>query len=211
MACTASPRDHQVGLGKPVPGARRLEFVVGGDLEGQVEALVEFVLPLLGQAPGAHDETARQVAARDELFHEQSGHDCLAGAGVVGQQKAQRLARQHRFVDRGDLVREGLDERCVNGQQRVEEMGQSNAVRLRDQTEQSAVAVEAPRPAVLDDRETWFVFAIEQDAGTGALGCLVIQRDDIGAIPLDAHDRREAVAYDAADGSVGQKVFEANH
>ena len=47
----------------PVRG--RLELVVGEDLEVQVEAAAQLVLPLLGQAAGADDEAALQVAAHD--------------------------------------------------------------------------------------------------------------------------------------------------
>ena len=51
------PGDDEVGLQEPVAGARGFELVVGEDLEGQVEAAVELVLPLLGQAAG---QTTRQ-------------------------------------------------------------------------------------------------------------------------------------------------------
>ncbi len=112
-----------------------------------MEAPVELVLPLLGQAAGADDEAALQVAAGDELLDEEPGHDGLAGAGVVGEQEAQRLARQHRLVDGGDLVRQRLDDGGVDRQHRVEEVGEANAVGLGDQAEEGAVAVEAPGPA----------------------------------------------------------------
>ena len=93
------------------------------------------------------------------------GHDRLAGARVVGQQEAQRLARQHRLVDGRDLVRQRLDERGVDGQHRIEEVRQADAVRLGDQPEQRAVAVEAPGPALLDDLEPGLVVAVEQLVG----------------------------------------------
>ena len=81
-------RDHQIGLQEPVAGTRRGRLVVGEDLEVQVEALVQLILPLLGQASGTHHQTALQVAAGDQFLHQQSGHDRLAGAGIVGQQEA---------------------------------------------------------------------------------------------------------------------------
>ena len=55
------------------------------------------------------DEAALERAADEELADEQPGHDRLAGARVVGEQEAQRLAREHLLVDRGDLVRQRLD------------------------------------------------------------------------------------------------------
>jgi hypothetical protein len=51
-------RDDEVVLEEPVAGARGLELVVGQDLEGEVEAAVELVLSLLGEAPGADHQAA---------------------------------------------------------------------------------------------------------------------------------------------------------
>ena len=155
-------------LQEPVAGARGFELVVGEDLERQVEAAVELVLPLLGEAARADDQAALQVAAGDQLLDEQAGHDRLAGAGVVGEQEAQRLARQHRLVDRRDLVRQRLDERGVDRQHRVEEVREADALRLGDEAEERAVAVEAPGPALLDDLEARLVVAVEQLVGDPA-------------------------------------------
>ncbi len=154
-------RDGEVVLEEPVAGAGGLELVVGQDLERQMEAPVEFVLPLLDEAAGADDQAALEVAAGDQLLDEQARHDRLAGAGVVGEQEAQRLARQHRLVDGGDLVRQRLDQRGVDREHRIEQVGQADAVRLGDETEQRAVAVEAPRPARLDDLEARLVVPVE--------------------------------------------------
>ena len=112
--------------------------------------------------PGQTIEAALQVAAGDQLLDEQAGHDRLAGARVVGEQEAQRLARQHRLVDGRDLVRQRLDERGVDREHRVEEVREADAVRLGDEPEQRAVAVEAPRAALLDDLEARLVVAVEQ-------------------------------------------------
>ena len=49
----------------------------------------------------------------ERVTDQQPGHNGLAGAGFVGEQKAQRLTRQHGFVDGGDLVRQRLDQRGV--------------------------------------------------------------------------------------------------
>jgi len=77
--------DDEVVFEEVVAGAGGLEVVVGDDLEGEVEAAVELVLPLLGEAAWADDEAAFEVAAGDEFLDEQAGHDRLAGAGIVGQ------------------------------------------------------------------------------------------------------------------------------
>ena len=200
--------DDEVGLQEPVAGARGLQLVVGEDLEGQVEAPVQLVLPLLGQAAGADDQAALQVAAGDQLLDEQARHDGLAGTGVVGQQEAQRLARQHGLVDGGDLVRQRVDHGGVHRQHRVEQVRQADAVGLGDQTEERAVAVEAPGPALLHQLQTGLVVAVEQLVGDLAVRGLVGQLQGLGAEPLDADHRHQGIGDDAADGGVGLELFE---
>ena len=186
-------------LQEPVAGAGGFELVVGEDLEGQVEAAVELVLPLLGQAAGADDEAALQVAAGDQLLDEQAGHDGLAGAGVVGQQEAQRLARQHGLVDGGDLVRQRLDQRGVHGQHRIEQVRQADAVGLGDQAEQRARRRRSSRGGPAR--------RVRGGARRGGRGArwrpcrrgLVGQLEGLGAEPLDADDRDQAVGQDAFD------------
>ena len=183
-------------LEKPVARAGRFELVVGENVERQVEATVQLVLPLLDQAAGAHDQAPLQVAARDQLLDQQPGHDRLAGAGVVGQQEAQRLARQHRLVDRRDLVRQRLDHEvwtASTGSNRC-----ASRMRCASETRRNsaAVAVEAPRPALLDDLERASSCAIEQFVGDLAGGGLVRQFERLGAEPLHADDCDQRVGQD---------------
>ena len=98
----------------------------------------------------------------------------------------------------------------MDGQHRVEEVRQADALRLGDQPEEGAVAVEAPGPALLDDLEARLVVAVEQLVGDLAGGRLVGQLERLGAEPLHADDRDEAVRQDAADGGVGLEVFEGH-
>ena len=128
--------DDKVILEKPVAGAGGLELVVGEDLEGKVEAKVELVLPLLGEASRADHEAALEVAPRDELFNKEARHYGLPCPGVVGEEKAQRLAREHRLVDGRDLVWEGLDERGVDREHGVEKVREPDAVRFGDQSKE---------------------------------------------------------------------------
>ncbi len=101
--------------------------LAGQDLEPQLELEPELILPLVGQVARCADEAALHVAAGHQLLDEQAGHDGLAGAGVVGQQEAQRLAGQHLAVDTRDLVRQGLDQRRVDGEDGIEQVGQVDA------------------------------------------------------------------------------------
>ena len=201
-------RDDQIGLQEPVAGTRRGRLVVGEDLEVQVEALVQLILPLLGQAAGTHHQTALQVAAGDQFLHQQSGHDRLAGAGIVGQQEAQRLPRQHRLVHRGDLMRQRLHQRGVHRQRGVEQVREVDAQRLGHQPKQLPIAVEAPRPPLLDHLQARFVVAVEDLAAQLAAGSAVGELQRVGPEPARAHHRHQNIRQDAAYGGGGLQVFQ---
>ena len=54
----------------------------------------------------------------------------LPAPGSSARRKLQRLARQHRLVDGGDLVRQRLDEARADRDVRVEEVGEVDPLRL---------------------------------------------------------------------------------
>ena len=203
-------RDDQVRLYEPVAGACRLQLVVGEELEGEVEAVAELVLPLFRQCARTHHQATLQVAARDELLHEQARHDRLSGARIVGQEEAQGLSWQHLPVHRRDLVRQRLDPRRVDGQHGVEEVRQPNAEGLRDEPEEGAVSVEAPRPALLDDLQAGLVVPVEQLVGDFTFGGPVGQLQCFGPEPLDADDGGHAVRERPAHLGAGGEVFQAH-
>jgi hypothetical protein len=80
---------------------------------------------------GRDNQAALQVATDQQFLDEKTGHDRLAGAGVVRQQEAQRLTRQHLAVDSRYLVGERLDLGSADGEVGVEKMRQTDAVRFR--------------------------------------------------------------------------------
>ena len=169
---------------------------------------VQLVLPLLRETAGTDHQTALQIAAGDQLLDEQPRHDGLAGAQVVGQQEAKRLPRQHGFVHRGDLVRQWLHHRGVHGEHGVEEMRKADALGLGDQAEEGAVAVEAPRPADLDDLQLGLVVTVQKLVGDLAGGRFVGQLKRFGAEPLHPDNRRDPLGQYAAYRSVGLEIFE---
>ena len=87
--------NHKVGFEKPIAGARSFKLIVGKNLEGQMKAAIELVLPLFGKTAGTNNKAALQISASNQFFDQQPGHDCFAGARIIGEQKAKRLARQH--------------------------------------------------------------------------------------------------------------------
>ena len=200
--------DGEVVFEEPVAGAGGLQLVVRHDLERQVEPAAQLVLPLLGKAPGADDEAALQVAARDQLLDEEAGHDRLAGAGVVGEQEAQRLARQHRLVDRRDLVRQRIDQRGVHREHGIKQVREANALRFGHEPEHRAVAVEAPRTALFHRLEASFVVTEEHLFGHAPGRIAVRERQRVGAMPLHADDVDDGAGEDTADGRAGDQLFE---
>ncbi len=68
------------------------DVVALDDHELLVELLLQFALPLEGEVGGADDQNALDETAQLQFLDEQPGHDRLAGAGVVGQQEADRAS-----------------------------------------------------------------------------------------------------------------------
>src|SRR5262245_14985261 len=93
----------------------------------------------------------------------------------------------------------------------VEEMRESDAMRLGHEPESRAVAVEAPRPALLNDVETGFIVAVEQLVGYLAGWRLVGQLQRLGAEPLHVHHRDEGVRQHPTNGGIGLQILEPAH
>ncbi len=203
--------DGQWSLCEPVARAGGLEFVVRENVEGELEALIELVLPLFRQVAWADDEAAMQVAADQQFLDQQPGHDGFSGTGVVGQEEPKRLPRQHLAVDSRYLVRQRVDDRGVNRQQRIKEVGQIDSVRFRHQPEELAVAVEAPRTAGFDYFQGGFAIAIEQ-LYVGLAGRILIGKlNRCGPIPPDVDYSDQAVGQYALDGGAPLEILQFRH
>src|ERR1700674_2286736 len=116
-----------------------------------MKSAIEFVLPLLSKASGTHDQAPLKVSSCYQLFHEESGHDCLPCTRVVSQKEPQWLTWQHRVIDRRDLVRQRVNYRGMNSQHWIEQMRELNAVSFRHETKGRAVSVKAPWSPRLDN------------------------------------------------------------
>ena len=202
------PDDALRRLQEPVAGSGGVPLVARQDGEVETEPFGEFLLPLFDQTAGADDEASAGVAARQQFLDEQPGHDRLAGAGVVGEQETQRLARQHRLIDRGDLVRQRIHLRGLHREQRVEEVRERDPLGLGGQAEERAVAVETPGPLFLGEFEAVFVAPVEQAFIDGAPLVAEDQRDGVGAVALHADHGYRAGGDDAAHGRAGGQRFE---
>jgi len=62
-------------------------LVVSQNLEREVEAPIEFILPVLRGLPGQTTRQRWRSPRGDQFFHQKAGHNCLAGTRIVGEQK----------------------------------------------------------------------------------------------------------------------------
>ena len=62
------------------------------------------------------------------------------------------MAGQHRLIDGRDLVWQRIDKRGMYRENRIEEVGEADAVCLGHEPEHRSIAIEAPGPTLLDDR-----------------------------------------------------------
>ena len=94
-------------------------------------------------------------------YDQQARHDGLPCARVIREEEPQGLPRQHLLICRRDLVRQGFDQGGVHRQHRVKQVGQLDAVGLRDEPEQRPIRVETPRPTRFGDFQPGLIVAVE--------------------------------------------------
>ena len=105
-------------------------------------------------------------------------------------------------------MRHWLGGRRVNGDERIEQVGQADSLSLRNEPEQGAVSVDTPRSYWFDDLEARFDVTVQELIRNLTGRCLVGQLKGVRAEPLDRDERDEAVGEDAADGSVWLQACE---
>ena len=176
-----------------------------------MEAPEEFVLPLLREAARADDEAALEVAPSDEFLDQQARHDGLARTRVISKQETQRLAREHRLVNSGNLMGKRVNERGMNRQHRVEEMGEPDTVGLGDEAKEVAIAIKAPGTTNAHQIEGRLTLAIEQHRVGSAMCIFIGQLNGITAIPCDIDDRDHFIRQDAAKRCSSREVFQSHH
>ena len=96
-------------------------------------------------------------------------------------------------------------------QERIEEVGQADAMGLGDQAEERAVAVEAPRAACRQDFQRRLAVA-EQDFGADpARAVFIHDLQHVRAVPFDADKLDGGIGSDAFDERACREVFQRNH
>src|SRR5690349_9897371 len=114
-----------------------------------------------------------KIATCNHFLHEEASHNRLACPRIVCKQEAQWLTRQHRFINRSDLVWEWLNNRGVDSQDGVEKMSKPDALRLRDKAKQLAIAIRPPGPTNLNNFDPWLVVTVQELVRYLSFRCLV--------------------------------------
>ena len=195
--------DEVVEVLEGIAGRRGTFEFAGEHAELEAELLEEFVAPLLGQAAGGNDEDAAGIGAHDQLADVEPGHDGLSGARVVGEDEAERLAGQHRLVDRRDLMRQRVHVRGVDRHHGVEEEGEVDALGFDGELEGGPVAIEGPRAFGGGDGDRREVRFGEQAFPDGAVGKAVDERDDVLSHGQHRDHLDDAVGFDSGQGEAG--------
>src|SRR3989338_1949348 len=104
-----------------LPGVRaviRTKNIAANDLEVLAELILQLALPLEGKTSRRDDKRALDEAADLEFLDQEPRHNCLAGAGVVCQEKTNPWELEKMVVDSFELVR-----KCVYAGNRQGKVG----------------------------------------------------------------------------------------
>ena len=111
--------DHAVAV-RAVERILRPDVCAAHDAEIQSKEVQQLPPPVADQARGRNDQHALEPLSRHHLADVETGHDRLAGAGVVGEQETERILLQHPLVHRKALVQQRIDARGLDRKGRVE-------------------------------------------------------------------------------------------
>ncbi len=203
--------NHQVDVVKGVAATRLLNLLTGKQREGQAELLEHFILPLLNQTAGGDDQDALGVGPHQQFTDEQPGHDRFARAGVVCQHVAQGLARQHGFIDGGDLVRQRFDVGGMNRHHRIEQMRQIDPISFGSELEFLSGCIECPRATGFGQRQIGFVGTEEHALQQLAVRGLEIDGECVVADRFRSDDANNVPRLNTGDGRVFLDIFEFKH
>jgi hypothetical protein len=182
------PRYHQRHFGENVATSRRFKSIVSQNVKGQLEPLVELVLPLLDQIAWAHNKTPANVSTDHQLLDEKTGHNSLAGAGIVGEDETKWLPHKQLAIYGCDLMRKRFDKRGMNREMRIEQMGESDASCLGDKSKQARIPGERPARTRLNDFQHWLAISEDEFVPNPPGGIFVRKLNDVRPMPDDVNE-----------------------
>jgi hypothetical protein len=85
-------------------------------------------------------------------------------------------------------MRQCVEGRRLDGQERIEQMSEGDPLRLRDEPKEVTISVKGPCPARLFDHQAGFVAPVEQLLA-GSTGIVRVREGErVRAVPLDLDD-----------------------
>ena len=139
-----NPRDRRDDLIPFLPWVLpvvRPQHVSANDIELLAKLVRHFPLPLKRQAGRRDDQDSLDQTACFEFLQQQTGHDRLSRAGIVGQQEANARQLHEVPVDRLQLVRQWIDASDRQREERVVLVGQSQPMSFDTDPKESGIAV----------------------------------------------------------------------
>ena len=135
-------RDNLIPFLPRVLPVVRPKHVSTNDVELLTKLVRHFPLPLKGQAGRRDDQHSLHQSTRFEFLQQQPGHDCLASAGIIRQQKANARQLQEVAVDGLQLMRQRIDSRDRQREEWIVLVGQTQPMSFDAQTKQTGITVE---------------------------------------------------------------------
>ena len=203
--------DHQRHFQEDITGAGRFNAIISEELKRQLKTLPKFVLPLFSKIARADDKATLKVATDHQFFDVKPGHDGFSGPRVIRQEKAQGLAGQHLFVNRGDLVRKRINHRGVHGKVGVKEISQANALGLGNKPQELPVGLKTPGLSLGNQLKPFFIASEEELVSNPTGGVFVGEFNGIGSIPLHIDYCDVLSRKDTPDGGSLLKILKLGH
>jgi hypothetical protein len=108
-------------------------------------------------------------------------------------------------------VWQGLDQRGVDGQERIEKVRETYAVRLGHEAEETAIPVKAPRAASGEEFQDWFSVAEENFCANATSRIFVHDLDDVRTVPFGTYKFGDSVGQNTFDEATRREFFEFSH
>jgi hypothetical protein len=99
----------------------------------------------------------------------------------------------------------------MDRQERIEKVGEANAVGFGHKAEKAAITVETPRAAGGDGFKGRLLLAKKEFGANAASGVLIHDLEDVRAVPLDTDQLSDSFGQNALHKAAWGKFFESSH
>lgn len=157
------------------------------------------------------DKGSQRFSRNHQFFDEEACHDGFACSRIIGQEVAERLPGDHLFVDCGNLVRQGIDQRGMDCEQGIKEISHPYSVRFRNQSKHTCIGIEAPGLPWFDDFNGGLSIAEQEFVSRTTGRVLVGELHNRVAVPFDVDDSHRPIRPDSFDQRSFFKILKMGH